>query len=200
MLGLLLAGALLVGQQRLEAAARWLQTIIVREVPAAGQPGAPKAVVGTPGPRGGPIRRVSLEDAQRVAPFPVELPRAVPAGFALAEVTVFQMDPSTPPTRVFVTYRRSEAHQPLVITYQAAGIPSDLPLATTGTQELRIDGHRALYVDLAAEGARPLEGDALPMQLGRLILERPDVVLSASGDRRDGLDVEALVAIVGSIP
>lgn len=199
-LTLLFAGALLVGPQRLEAAARWLHTIVVREVPAVGQPGAPKAVVGTPGPHGGPIRRVSQEDAARAAPFPVDLPRTVPTGFALADVTVFQPDPSTPPTRVFVTYRRPNAHQPLVLTYQAAGVPSELPVAASGTQELRIDGHRALYVDLAAEGARPPEGDGPPMELGRLILERPDVVVSASGDRRDGLDRDALAAILGSIP
>ncbi|MER3485048.1 MAG: hypothetical protein C4345_02795, partial [Chloroflexota bacterium] len=133
-------------------------------------------------------------------PFPVEIPRAVPTGFALADVTVFQPDPSTPLTRVFVTYRRPDASQPLVLTYQAAGVPSELPAATSDTQELRIDGHRALYVDLAAEGARPADGDGPPMQLGRLILERLDVVLSASGDRRDGLGADALAAILSSIP
>jgi hypothetical protein len=57
-----------------------------------------------------------------------------------------------------------------------------------------------VYVDAAAEGARPADGAGAALQLGRLIVERPDVVLTAAGDRRDGLDAAALVMIVASIP
>jgi len=35
---------------------------------------------------------------------------------------------------------------------------------------------------------------------GRLVVERPDLVLIASGDRRDELDASALATILASLP
>lgn len=197
----LLAGTALLAPGTLEAARQWLRAVVVRELPGLGQPGAPPATVGTSaaGARG-PVRSVSLAEARRLVAFPVALPRWVPEGFTLAEVRVFQPNASVPPRQVFLTYRRPGALQPLVLTYQATGAPVEVAAPPGAVRELVVAGQRAVYVDAAAEGLRPLQEDGgAVLQVGRLVVERPDVVLTVSGDRRDGLDVDALIAVTASI-
>lgn len=67
-------------------------------------------------------------------------------------------------------------------------------------QALTVAGYRAVYIDAAGEGARPVSGSPSTLQLGRLIVERPDAVLTASGDRRDGRNLDMLMAVLVSIP
>jgi len=197
-LGIGLLGTLIVAPGALSAAGSWFRGIVVREVPPPGQPGAPPAVLATSGPGGGPIRHVSLAEARQLVSFPVALPQSVPPGFVLADVTVFQPDPGTPPSQVFVIYRRPGAYQPLALTYQAAG-GSALSAPPGATRAMMVAGYRAVYIDQAAEGARPAGGGP-PLQLGRLVVERPDLVLIAVGDRRDGLDAAALATVLASVP
>ncbi len=197
-LGIGLFGALIVAPGALSAAGSWFRGIVVREVPPPGQPGAPRVVIATSGPGGGPIRHVSLAEARQLVSFPVALPQSVPPGFVLADVTVFQPDPGIPPNQVFVIYQRPGAYQPLALTYQAAG-GSTLIAPPGATREMTVGGYRAVYIDQAAEGARPAGGGP-PLQLGRLVVERPDLVLIASGDRRDGLDATTLATILASVP
>jgi len=192
----LLTGTALGVPAALDAAAEWLHSIVVRQVAPAGQPDAPEAKSMPPG---GPALRVtSLEEARRAVTFPVEPPRSVAAGFTLDGVSLFQPPTSTTPTQVILTYRRPGAHQPLAIAYQSRpeqGVVSVLP---GSTRELVVNGQRALYIDQAGEDLRGADGTVL--ETGRLILERTDVVLSISGDRRDGLDADHLAAIVASVP
>ncbi len=197
-LGIGLLGALVVAPGALSAAESWFREIIVREAPPPGQPGAPRAVLATSGPGGGPIRHVGLAEARQLVSFPVALPQSVPPGFTLADIEVFQPDPGTPPSQVFVFYHRPGAYQPLALTYQAAG-GSTLSAPPGATREMIVGGYHAVYIDQAAEGARPADGSP-PLQLGRLVVERPDLVLIASGDRRDGLDAAALATILASVP
>ncbi len=197
-LGIGLLGALAVAPGALSAAGSWFRGVVVREAPPPGQPGAPSAVLATPGPGGGPIRHVSLAEARQLVSFPVALPQSVPSGFTLADVTVFQPDPGMPPSQVFVIYRRPGAYQPLALTYQAAG-GSTLTAPPGATREMTVGGYHAVYIDQAAEGARPADGGP-PLQLGRLVMERPDLVLIASGDRRDGLDATTLATVLASVP
>jgi hypothetical protein len=194
-----LAGLLLAPPGALQAAATWLQRTIVREVLPPGQLGAPATRIGTSG-ASGPLRRVSLEEARRLARFPVALPQTVPAGFAPAEVTVFQTGTDVAPSQVFVTYHRPGAAQPLVLTYRAPDGTSEVTAPPEAARELVVAGYRAIYIDTAARGAQPATGSPVALQPGSLIVERPDVVLAASGDRRDGLDVDALAAVLGSVP
>lgn len=198
-LGIALLGALVVAPGALAAAGNWFRGIVVHEEPPPGQPGAPRVVIATQGPGGGPIRHVSLAEARQLAPFPVALPQSVPPGFTLADVTVFQPDPGAPPGQVFVMYGRPGAYQPLVLTYQAAAGGGTLGAPPGATREMIVGGYRAVYIDQAAEGARPADGGP-PLQLGRLVVERPDLVLIASGDRRDGLDAAALATVLASVP
>lgn len=198
-LGIGLVGLLLVAPEMLQAATGWLKSTIVREVPPPGQPGALPTRVGTPS-SGGPLRQVTLEEARRLVAFPVALPQAMPQGFTLAEVTIFQARAGTPPSQVFVTYRRPAAAQPLVLTYQRPDTDLEVTSPAGATRVLVVAGHRAVYIDAAAEGALPATGDGPPLRLGRLIVERPNVVLVASGDRGDGLDVDTLVMILASVP
>jgi len=197
-LGIGLFGALIVAPGALSAARSWFRGVVVREVPPPGQPGAPRAVISTSGPGGGPIRHISLAEARQLVSFPVALPQSVPPGFTLADVTVFQPDPGMPPSQVFVIYRRPGAYQPLALTYQAAG-GGTISAPPGATREMMVGEYHAVYIDQAAEGARPADGGA-PLQLGRLVVERPDLVLIASGDRRDGLDASALATILASLP
>ncbi len=199
-LGVGLLGTFLVAPNALQAAAGWLKTIVVREEPAPGQPGAPSAVVATAPPSGGPIRQTTLDEARRAVSFPVVPPQSVPPGFVLADVTVFQPNPAMPPRQVFLTYRRPGAAQPLVITYQAAGTASEVVAPPGATRDVMVGAYRAVYIDDTAAGLRPASGTGTPEQIGRLIVERPDVVLTATGDRRDGLDTAALATILASIP
>ena len=196
-LGIGLLGALVVAPGALSAAGGWFRGIVVREVPPPGQPGAPRVVIATSGPGGGPIRHVGLAEARHLVSFPVALPQSVPPGFTLADIEVFQPDPGTPPSQVFVIYRRPGAYQPLALTYQAVG--GTLSAPPGATREMMVGGYHAVYIDQAAEGARPADGGA-PLQLGRLVVERPDLVLIASGDRRDGLDATTLATILASLP
>jgi hypothetical protein len=125
-------------------------------------------------------------------------------------VTVFQPSADAAPAQVFVTFARPGAFQPLAITYQDPAVTSEVRSAPGAAHEFLVDGHPAVYVDAASEGIRPADaaagttpgpaGTAPVAQLGRLIVERPDVVLIATGDRRDGLDAAALAAVVASIP
>lgn len=199
-LGVGFLGTFLVAPNALQAAAGWLKTIVVREEPAPGQPGAPPAVLATAPPSGGPIRHVTLDEARRSVSFPVSPPQLIPSNFVLADVTVFQPNPAMPPSQVFLTYRRPGAAQPLVITYQAAGTASEVVAPPGATRDLMVGTYRAVYIDDAAAGLRPANGNGPPEQIGRLIVERPDVVLTATGDRRDGLDASALATILASIP
>jgi hypothetical protein len=197
-LGIGLFGALIVAPGALSAAGSWFRGVVVREVPPPGQPGAPRVVIATSGPGGGPIRHVSLAEARQRVSFPVALPQSVPSGFTLADVTVFQPDPGMPPSQVFVIYRRPGAYQPLALTYQAAG-GGTLSAPPGATRAMMVGGYHAVYIDQVAEGVRPADGGP-PLQLGRLVVERPDLVLIASGDRRDGLDASALATILASLP
>lgn len=199
-LGVGFLGTLLVAPSALQAAAGWLKSVVVREEPAPGQPGAPPAVLATAPPSGGPIRQTTLDDARRAVAFPVALAQSIPPGFVLAEVTMFQPNPTMPPSQVFLTYRRPGAAQPLVITYQAAGTASEIVAPPGATRDLMVGAYRAVYIDDAAAGLRPAGGTGPPEQIGRLIVERPDVVLIATGDRRDGLDANALAATLQSVP
>jgi len=196
-LGIGLLGALVVAPGALSAAGGWFRGVVVREVPPPGQPGAPRAVFATSGPGGGPIRHVGLAEARQLVSFPVALPQSVPPGFTLADIEVFQPDPGTPPSQVFVFYHRPGAYQPLALTYQAAG--GTLTAPPGATREMMVAGYHAVYIDQAAEGARPADGGP-PLQLGRLVVERPDLVLIAAGDRRDGLDATALATVLASVP
>lgn len=198
--GVVLLSTLLVAPNALQAAAGWLKTIVVREEPAPGQPGAPPAVLATAPASSGPIRHTTLDEARRAVSFPVAPPQMIPPGFVLADVTVFQPTPAMPPSQVFLTYRRPGAAQPLVITYQAAGTASEVVAPPGATRDLMVGAYRAVYIDDAAAGLRPASGTGTPEQVGRLIVERPDVVLTATGDRRDGLDAAALATILQSIP
>ncbi len=140
----------------------------------------------------------ALSAARQLVSFPVALPQSVPPGFTLADVTVFQPDPGMPPSQVFVIYRRPGAYQPLALTYQAAG-GGTISAPPGATREMMVGEYHAVYIDQAAEGARPADGGA-PLQLGRLVMERPDLVLIAAGDRRDGLDAAALATVLASVP
>jgi hypothetical protein len=184
----------------MQAAGRWLSGIVIREVPAPGQQGAPPERTTTPASGGGPIREVGLDEARRLAPFPVALPASPPEGFALASVTVFQADPGAAPTQVFVRYQRAGAYQPLVITYQAPRAGGEVRAAPGTVREMVVGRHRAVYVDAVSEGARPASGTGPVAEIGRLVVERPDVVLTLSGDRRDGLDAATLAAVAMAIP
>jgi hypothetical protein len=178
-----------------------------------GTPGVPGAS-GTPTipgvPAAGPIHTVTLDEARRLAGFPVALPRALPPGFVLGRVTVFQPSADAAPAQVFVTFERPGAFQPLAITYQDPAVASEIRAAPGAARELLVAGHPAVYIDGAAEAIRPAAGAAgatpgpvgtAPVaQHGRLIVDRPDVVLVATGDRRDGLDATALAAVVASVP
>lgn len=148
-LGIGLLGALIVSPGALSAAGSWFRGIVVREAPPPSQPGAPRAVIATPGPGGGPIRHVSLAEARHLVSFPVALPQSVPPGFILADVTVFQPDPGIPPSQVFVIYQRPGAYQPLALTYQAAG-GSTLSAPPGATREMMVGGYHAVYIDQAA--------------------------------------------------
>ncbi len=194
---LAMTGTLVVAPGGLQAA-RWFQKILVREVPPPGQPGAPPAQIAPSTQGGGPIRRVSLEEARRLASFPVALPRDVPVGFALADVTVFQRGEG--PIQVFVYYRRPESYQPLVLTYQAPTTAGEARAASGATQELLVRGSRGEYIDALPEGIRAADGSGPVAEIGRLIVERRDVIITATGDRRDGLDAASLAAIIASIP
>jgi len=50
---------------------------------------------------------------------------------------------------------------------------------------MMVGGYHAVYIDQAAEGARPADGGP-PLQLGRLVVERPDLVLIASATGATG--------------
>lgn len=199
-LGMGFFGTFLVAPNALQAAAAWLKTTIVREEPAPGQPGAPPAVLATAPASSAPIRHITLDEARRAVSFPVAPPQSIPPGFVLADVTVFQPNPAMPPSQVFLTYRRPGAAQPLVITYQAAGTASEVVAPPGATRDLLVGVYHAVYIDDTAAGLRPANGAGPPEQVGRLIVERPDVVLAATGDRRDGLDAAALATILQSIP
>jgi len=112
-------------------------------------------------------------------------------------VQLFQPDPAVPPQQVTVTYTQSGA-PPLTIAYYAPGKGLSVS-GTPGTvRQLTVDGNPAAYIDDAQSGMRRPNGQ--PVTTGRLVVERPDVVLLLGGDRAAGLDADALAAIAQSIP
>ncbi len=194
---LVFLGTAIVAPGAIRAAGNWFKTLVVREEPQPGQPGGQRIVIPSTPPGGGPFRTVPLAAAQRAVAFPVNLPRNVPAGYVLTTVRLFQPDPATPPQQVIVMYGRSGA-PPLTITYDAPGSHPSFSGAPGATRQMTVGGYPAVYIDDAPSGMKRLDGQ--PVTTGRLIVERPDVVLLLGGDRAAGLDADTLAAITQSIP
>lgn len=190
-------GTAVVAPGAIRAAGNWFKTLVVREEPQPGQPGGQRIVIPTTPPGGGPFRTVTLAAAQRAVAFPVNLPQSIPAGYAMTAVQLFQPDPATPPQQVIVTYGRSGA-PPLTITYDAPGSHPSFSGAPGATRQMIVGGYPAVYIDDAPSGMKRPDGQ--PVTTGRLVVERPDVVLLLGGDRAAGLDADALAAIAISIP
>lgn len=189
-------GTAVVAPGAIRAAGGWFKSLVVREEPQPGQPGGQRIVIPTTPPGGGPFRTVTLTAAQRTVAFPVNLPQSVPAGYAVTTVQLFQPDPATPPQQVIVTYGRSGA-PPLIITYDAPGFHPSFSGAPGATRQMTVGGYPAVYIDDAPSGLKRPDGQ--PVTTGRLVVERPDVVLLLGGDRDAGLDADALTAIAQSI-
>jgi len=181
----------------IRAAENWFKALVVREEPQPGQPGGQRIVIPTVSPGGGPFRTVTLAAAQRAVNFPVNLPGSVPTGYVLTTVQLFQPDPTVPPQQVTVTYERIGA-PPLSITYDAPGPRPSFGAASGATRPLTVGGYPAVYIDDAPSGMKQPNGQ--PVTTGRLVVERPDVVLLLGGDRAVGLDADTLAAIAQSIP
>lgn len=181
----------------IRAAESWFKALVVREEPQPGQPGGQRIVIPTSPPGSGPFRAVTLAEAQRAVAFPVNLPQSIPTGYALARVQLFQPDPATPPQQVIVMYGRSGA-PPLTITYDAPGSHPSFSGAPGATKQMTVGGYSAVYIDDAPSGMKRPDGQ--PVTTGRLVVERPDVVLLLGGDRSVGLNADALAAIAQSIP
>jgi hypothetical protein len=194
LVALLLGGALLVPDA---SAGAWLRSILIRQFPSPGEAGAPDPTFGLPSES--PMRATTLDAAQRAVTFPVVLPAYVPDGFIVTGVTVFQAPGATAPTQVFITYARAGGRQPLTLTYGPAGSSTAVTSAPGAAHEMLVDGRRGVYFDDASAGLKTQGSSAEPLQLGRLIVERPEVLLIASGDRRDGLDADTLAAVLASI-
>lgn len=189
-------GTAVVAPGAIRAAGGWFKALIVREEPQPGQPGGQRIVIPTTPPGGSPFRMVTLAEAQRAGAFPVNLPQNVPAGYAVTTVQLFQPDPATPPQQVIVTYRRGGA-PPLTITYDAPGLHPGFSGAPGATRQMTVGGYPAIYIDDAPSGMKRPDGQ--PVTTGRLVVERPDVLLLLGGDRDVGLDADALTAIAESI-
>ncbi|MGI8690045.1 MAG: hypothetical protein ACR2M3_15820 [Thermomicrobiales bacterium] len=189
-------GTAVVAPGVIHAAGNWFKALVVREEPQPGQPGGQRILIPTTPPGGGPFRTVTLAEAQRAVAFPVNLPQSVPAGYGLTTMQLFQPDPATPPQQVIVTYGRSGA-PPLIITYDAPGSHPSFSGAPGAPRQMTVGGYPAVYIDDAPSGMKRPDGQ--PVTTGRLVVERPDVVLLLGGDRDAGLDADALAAIAQSI-
>ncbi len=189
-------GTAVIAPGAIRAAGNWFKTLVVREEPQPGQPGGQRIVIPTTPPGGGPFRTVTLAEAQRAVIFPVNLPQSVPTGYAVATVQLFQPDPATPPQQVIVTYGRPGA-PPLTITYDAPGPSPSFGGAPGATRPLTVGGYPAVYIDDAPSGMKRPDGQ--PVTTGRLVVERPDVVLLLGGDRDAELDADTLTEIAQSI-
>lgn len=181
----------------IRAAGNWFKALVVREEPQPGQPGGQRIIIPTPPSGGDPFRTVTLSEAQRAVTFPVNLPQSAPAGYAVTTVQLFQPDPAIPPQQVIVMYGRSGT-PPLTVTYDAPGPHPSFSGAPGATRQMTVDGYPAVYIDDALSGMKRPGGQ--PVTTGRLVVERPVVVLVLGGDRSAGLDVDALAAIAQSIP
>lgn len=181
----------------IRAAGGWFKALVVREEPQPGQPGGQRIVIPTTPPGGGPFRTVTLAEAQRTVAFPVHLPQNVPTGYGLTTVQLFQPDPAVPPQQVIVTYERNSA-PPLTVTYDAPGSHPSFSGAPGATRQMTVGDYSAIYIDDAPSGMKRPDGQ--PVATGRLVVERPDVVLLLGGDRSAGLDADTLAAIATSIP
>jgi len=62
---------------------------------------------------------------------------------------------------------------------------------------MTVGGYPAVYIDDALSGMKRPDGQ--PVATGRLVVERPDVVLLLGGDRDAELDADALTEIAQSI-
>ena len=180
----------------IRAAENWFKALVVREEPQPGQPGGQRIVVPTMPPGGSPFHTVTHAEAQRAVNFPVHLPGSVPTGYALTTVQLFQPDPAAPPQQVTVTYERTGT-PPLSITYDAPGPRPSFGGAPGATRQMTVGSYPAVYIDDAPSGMK--RPDDQPVTTGRLVVERPDVVLLLSGDRDAGLDANTLTAIAQSI-
>jgi len=189
-------GTAIVAPGTIRAAGNWFRALVVREEPQPGQPGGQRIVIPTAPPGGGPFRTVTLAEAQRAVAFPVNLPQSVPTGYALTTVQLFQPDPATPPQQAIVTYMRKGA-PPFSITYDAPGTHPSFSGAPGATRQMTVGGYPAVYIDDALSGMKRPDGQ--PVATGRLVVERPDVVLLLGGDRDAELDADTLTEIAQSI-
>jgi len=181
-------GTALLAPGTIRAAGGWFKALVVREEPQPGQPGGQRIVIPTAPPGGGPFCTVTLPDAQRT--------QSVPPGYAVVKVQLFQPDPAVAPQQVTLTYG-APSGPPLTITYDAPGPRPSFGGAPGATRQLIVGGYPAAYIDDAPSGMKRPDGQ--PVTTGRLVVERPDVVLLLGGDRSVGLDADALAAIAQSI-
>lgn len=106
---------------------------------------------------GGPISVANIGEAQRRAPFPIHLPRLLPAGLTMSDVFILTSPPSDPTKSMFtvgLTYRYDE--QRALFIRETQGDSEGTGVPEPAVQDARVNGRTALY----AQGGWRSDGGA----------------------------------------
>ena len=147
-----------------------------------------------------PIDRFSLEEAQRLVPWRIRRPAALPDGYRLVAVYAGELHAFAVGPTIVLHYRQGDgptARHLGLIQLRAAAEVSE-PVEPGAASRVAVGGGSGLFIDgrwVEREGGQAWERGTLV----RLIVEQDDLVLQLQADPRDGWDAERLAAVAASL-
>ncbi len=169
----------------------FLRQAVLRESP---PPTAPPQVL--------PLRRVSLEEAQALASWPIRRPDPPPEGYRLVEVYAGEIHLFAAGPTVVLHYRQGDGagarHLGITQLRVADGDRAPEPVAPGAARSIPVGAGAGLVIDgrwVERDGGRAWERGTLV----RLIVEDGDLLLQLQADPRDGWDAERLAAVAAAL-
>lgn len=167
----------------------FLRQVVLRESP---PPPDPSRVL--------PIARLSLEEAQRLVPWSIRQPTALPDGYRLVAVYADEVHAFAVGPTIVLHYQQGDGPtaRHLGLTQLQAAAQFTEPVEPGAARPIAVDGATALFVDgrwVERAGRQVWERGTMV----RLILEQADLVIQLQADPRDDWDAIRLAAVAASL-
>jgi anti-sigma factor RsiW len=148
-----------------------------------------------------PVRRLTLDQAQALVPWPILQPSDLPAGYGLVAVEADEVHAFAAGPTIILHYQQSDGGADTelgVIELRAASEVSE-PVAAGAARQVPVgDAGSGLFIDgkwVEQAGQQMWERGTLV----RLIVERGDVVVQLQADPRAGWDADGLARAAASV-
>jgi len=147
-----------------------------------------------------PVPAVSLQEAQRLVPWRIRLPRDLPAGYRLRTVAADELHRDAVGPTIFLHYQSGEgptARSLYLMEFQARERVEE-PVAPGAARPIDVGGRTGLLIEGSWE-ERDGRWTWTAGTLLRLVVEDGDIVIQLHTDPRDGWDAAGLVAVAASL-